>query len=147
MDSIRIGASVKRIAVNDDPERLIVFDPSDVAFAERFYALIKDFETKQAEYQARAEEIDRAQETDAYGLPENLEKRLAFLREACEYMRAQIDRVFGAGTSQAAFGDTLSLEMVADLFAGLTPFIQTARSEKLKQYSPAPKSKGKRVMR
>ena len=28
MDTIRIGAGVKRIAINDDPERVIVFDPS-----------------------------------------------------------------------------------------------------------------------
>lgn len=147
MDSIKIGSSIKRIAINGDPQRVITFDPSDVAFAERFYELIRDFEAKKDEYQRRAEEIDREQETDENGLPVNLEKRLAFLRETCGYMREQIDHVFGAGTSQAAFGDALSLEMIMDLFDGLTPFIQAARSEKLKKYSRPAKGKGRKVMR
>lgn len=147
MNSIRIGSSRKRILVNDDPERVIEFDPSDVAFAERFYGLIRDFEAKRAEYERRAEEIDRERATDDNDLPVNLPERIAYLREVCEYMREQIDRVFGAGTSQAAFGDALSLEMIMDLFDGLTPFIQAARSEKLKKYSRPAKGKGRKVMR
>lgn len=135
MDSLRIDAGKKRIAINDDPQRVIEFDPTDVLFAERFYSLIQDFETKQVEYEQRAAELDTDQSFDQNGLPVNLAGRLAFMREVCEFMRLQIDSLFGTGTSQTVFGDALSLEMIEQFFTGITPFIQRARSEKINRYS------------
>ncbi len=144
MDSIRIDG-VKRIAINDDPTRVIEFNPGDVTFVERFYRLIQDFESKQADYQARAEEIDRSNQVGEDGVPVNVQDRLAFMREVCSYMREKIDYLFGAGTSQMVFGDAFSLEMIGQLFDGLTPFIQQARREKLVKYTSG-KKRG-RVMR
>lgn len=143
MDSIRINAGVKKIAINDDPERIITFNPTDIGFAERFYALIQDFEGKQTEYQKRAVEIDGNQTLDENGLPTNMTERLEFVREVCEYMHAGIDKLFGAGTSQAAFEGALSLEMVGEFFEGITPFVQQARQTKLTRYTrPAQTKKG-----
>lgn len=147
MDSIRIGSGVKRIAINNDPSRIIEFDPGDVLFAERFYQLVQDFEAKQAEYMARAEEIDRVQEVDEDDVPVNIRDRLDFLREVCTYMREKIDFLFGSGASQAAFGDALSLEMIGEFFEGLTPFVEKARAEKLAKYSGSKSKKGRRVMK
>jgi hypothetical protein len=135
MDSIRIETGVKRIAINDDPTRVIEFNPSDVLFAERFYALMQEFEAKQVEYERRSQELDaRKDEKDDHGLPANLGDGLAFLREVCEFMRAKIDGLFGAGTSQKAFGDALELEVFEQFFSGITPFIQRARDEKVRRY-------------
>lgn len=138
MDSLRIDAGVKRIMVNDDPERVIEFNPHDIVFAERFYRLLADFEAREGEFSARAEEIDRAE-------GDNMGERLAFLREVCGYMRAQIDGLFGDGTSQKAFGDSLVLEMFQQFFTGVSPFIQAARTERTAQYRP--KKNSKRVMK
>lgn len=134
MDSIRIDVGVKRVAINDDPARVIEFNPNDLAFAERFYELLRDFQGKQEEYERRAKELDAHQETDEFGIPKNLREGLALLREVCEFMREKIDRLFGAGTSQKAFGGAMTLEMFDQFFTGITPFIQSAREEKMTRY-------------
>jgi hypothetical protein len=135
MDSIRIDTGEKRIMVNDDPKRVIVFTPTDVIFAEKFYALIGEVEEKLADYKKRAEELDNDKETDSHDVPVNLLDRLSLLREACEYIRAQIDELFGAGTSQAAFGDAMTMGMFEQFFSGITPFIKQARSKKIERYT------------
>jgi hypothetical protein len=141
MDSIRIETGVKRIAINDDPTRVIEFNPSDVLFAERFYALMQEFEAKQGEYARRADELDvHSLERDEHDLPLNLGEGLAFLREVCEFMRGRIDALFGPGTSQKAFGDTLALEVFEQFFVGITPFFQRARDEKTARYLSAKNS-------
>jgi hypothetical protein len=143
MDTLRIETGAKRLLINDGPG-FIEFNPADIGFAERFYQLIRDFEGKQAEYEARALELDNQQEKDAEGIPLNVDARFAFLRECCEYVRERIDHVFGAGTSQTVFGDTLNLDMFGQFFVGITPYIQQARQEKTAKYAPAKKG---RVMR
>lgn len=146
MDSIRIETGLKRICVNDDPNRVICFNPHDLNFTERFYSLIRTFEEKQGEYQQRAAELDDGRaDVDEHGIPRNVGAGLAFLREVCEFLRGQIDYVFGPGTAQAAFEDAMTLEMFEQFFAGITPFVQTVRSEKLAQYTPAKRTK--RVMK
>ena len=134
MDSIRIDTGIKHIAVNDDPNCVITFNPNDVAFAENFYQLMQDFQIKQVDYQTRADALSDQTALDQNNLPVNLPAGLALLREICEYMRERIDRLFGAGASQKAFGDTLDLNVFEQFFAGMTPIIQAARQEKTARY-------------
>jgi hypothetical protein len=134
MDSLRIDTGIKRVMINDDPSRVIEFSPEDVAFAEKFYSLIHAFETKQSEYDRRSKAIDENKAVDASGLPANVSDGLALLREVCEFMRGEIDGLFGAGTSQKAFGDARTLDMFVQFFDGITPFIKTARDEKVRRY-------------
>ncbi len=143
MDSIHINTGVKRLAINDDPERVITFNPTDVVFAERFYALMRDFETKQGDYQQRAEALDLVTATDPNGLPVNLADRIAFMREICEYMHQQIDTLFGAGTALKVFEGALDLDAIGQFFEGITPFVKTARQDKLAKYQAPKRGKGK----
>lgn len=145
MDSLRINTGAKKILINDGPE-CIEFNPHDVAFVERFYSLLSEFEGKLDEYQKRSEALDSDKAIDENGLPANIPERIAFMREACEYLRGQIDKLFGEGTSKAAFGDTLSLDIFTQFFEGITPFIQAARQEKMAKYAPSIKKKS-RVMK
>jgi hypothetical protein len=138
MDSIRIDTGIKRIAINDDPDRVIVFNPSDILFAEKFYKLVAEFEQKLGEYQQRAAALDDA-ETDSNGLPVNMQARIDILRESCEYVRGRVDYLFGDGTSQKVFGDALSLDVFTQFFDGITPFIQSVRSEKIARYAATKK--------
>jgi hypothetical protein len=148
MESIRIETGVKTLMVNDDPTRVISFNPGDVAFAERFYQLLKDFEVKQVEYQKRADELDARQGVDEFGAPANLADGIALMRDICNFLRERIDHLFGTGTSKAAFGDAMSLEMFEQFFAGIMPYIQKARSAKLEKYNqPTPSKKGRAVMK
>lgn len=143
MDSIRIETGVKRILINDGPE-FLEFNPADLAFAERFYSLIGEFENKMAEYQKRSEVIDANKEVDAHDIPVNLGDRLTLMRDACEFIRERIDHLFGADTSQKVFGDALGLDMFTQFFQGITPFIQSARADKVVKYQKVPHKK--RVM-
>ena len=104
MDNLRIDSGLKRIMINDDPNRFIEFNPNDVLFAEKFYALIKVFEEQEVKFQERIEQIQKNEEKDAYGIPVNTQETLDFVVEVCNFLREQIDKVFGAGTSQTVFG-------------------------------------------
>jgi len=128
-------SGVKRITINDDSERVIEFNPSDVLFVERFYAMYREFEMKQKEYEERAKELDTAT-LDENGIATNMDAGIAFLKEVCGFMREKIDWLFGENTSQKVFGDALSLEMIAQFFKGIMPFIMQARQEKVSKYTP-----------
>lgn len=146
MESIRIDAGLIRLAINDDPERVIRFNPSDVAFAERFYTLMREFEGKLVEYEAQAKALDEgAKDLDERGLPANLGNSIAFMRETCAYLHERIDYLFGAGTSEKVFEGVLNLEMIGQFFEGITPFIEKTRSERMARYAPAKPSR--RVMK
>lgn len=135
MDSLKIDVGEKRIAINGDESRLLIFNPSDVLFAERFYKLISEFENKLTQYQAKSVELEADNTPNGNNMPANMGARLELVKEACNYSRESIDKVFGAGTSQTVFGDTLSLDAVQQFFAGITPFISAVRSEKVQKYT------------
>lgn len=134
MQTLHIQDNTIRLAVNGDEGRVVAFDPSSIEFVEKFYGLVGAFEAKEREYKERSAELDQDTTVDAYGIPVNTPERITLLRETCEFTRAQIDHVFGEGTSKAAFGDTLSLEVFPQFFEGITPFIQQARQGKTDKY-------------
>lgn len=142
--SITIDTGKLRILINDGPG-YIEFNPTDVRFVERFYGLIRDFETKEVEYRTRAEKIDLDKTVDGNGLPTTLPLMIALAHEVCEFMRLKIDELFGSGTSDTVFGDAMSVDMFEQFFKGITPFIQKARTERLTKYSPSTEDgKGRR---
>lgn len=138
-------SGVKRITINDDPKRVIEFNPSDVLFIERFYAMYREFEAKQAEYEQRSKELDTVA-LDENGAPVNMAEGIEFLKDICGFMREKIDILFGEGTSKKAFGDTLSLDMIGQFFEGITPFVWEERTDKVKKYTNTATSK-KRTMK
>lgn len=146
MQSLHINTGEIRLAVNDDPNRIIAFNPTDISFAERFYGLLGEFEEKEKEYRQKAAALQDDTETNSMGIPTNFGPALALLRETSEFMREKIDDVFGEGTSQAAFGDANTLDMFEQFFNGITPFIQTAREKKVSKYT-TPKGKRPGVMK
>jgi hypothetical protein len=112
--------------VNDDPNRIVEFSPSDLAFVERFYKLLADFQEKRKGYVVKAESID------ANG--GSITEGVSLLKEMCDDFRAGIDTVFGAGTSQAAFEDACTLDMFEQFFKGITPIIDKKRTQKMDKY-------------
>ena len=138
MDELVLKSGIKRIAIKDDEGNVtgeISFNPADVAFAERFYAVYQEFQEKTKEYEAKAVELDKANElVDAEGVPVQFANGIAFAREVCEFIFEKIDELFGAGTSKTVFRDSLDFEMIGQFFEGITPFIQQARSEKTNRY-------------
>ena len=65
MDSIRIDTGLKRIAINEDPNRIIEFNPKDLLFAEKFYAMVKEIKTMLKEIENKSVEFDiRSKDVD-----------------------------------------------------------------------------------
>lgn len=146
MDSLQITTGEKRIPIDRDGVRVgeLVIYPGDVVFAEKYYRLVSDFGTTFAEYEKRANELELDSTPNGNGLPANTGERLQLAREACVYVREKIDEVFGAGTSQMVFGDTMKVEIFAQFFEGINPFLKAARTEKLKPYLVKPDANGKK---
>lgn len=137
-ESIRIGGGV-RLTINDDPNRVISFDPSDLSFAERVYDLVTDLEKKEVEYRRQAEELDAAGGDFKAGM--------ALIREVCEDMKTRIDSIFGDGTSKAAFGDACTVTMFDQFFDGVMPYIAAVRKPKMDKYKAMGKGGSGAVLR
>lgn len=134
MENLQINTGVKRVIINDDPGRFIEFNPEDVLFAEKFYALIKVFEQQETKFQERLKQISANEEKDEYGIPLNTQETFDLAIEICNFLREQLDKVFGAGTSLTVFGETQSLSMFEQFFSGIAPFIQSSRVNKVAKY-------------
>lgn len=143
MDSLQITSSARKIAINDDPNRIITFNPHDVIFAEKFYNLIGEFQKTLTQYEPRARAIESNTAVDENNLPVNFGERIALHREICDYIRERIDHLFGVGTSQIAFGDERDPEQFTQFFDGLKPFFKDARTPKIEKYT----NSKKRVMK
>jgi|SRR5690606_5050783 len=147
MDSLRIDNGEVRLAINDDPNNLLIFNPKDLLFVEKFYALQAKLEKDVVTYKAEAEKLEAVTELDSKGLPVNAKDRLRFLRETGEKFRAEIDILFGEGTSKRVFGDAIVLDAFLQFFQQLAPYIKKSRTEKVEQYTTlasAKKNKRKR---
>lgn len=123
-----------RLTINDDPARVIVFNPNDAGFVERFFAMLDKVEEEEARVNAILEEYARDDTVDSYGIPIPLRKAASLTAELCRFMRGQIDEVFGEGASQKAFGNVNVPEMFSEFFRGVTPYIREARSAALSKY-------------
>lgn len=139
MDSLHIDTREVRLCINDDPSRVVAFNPTDISFAERFYALLGEFEVKEKEYREKAASLQQDTAVDEMGIPKNFGASLSLLRETSDFLREKIDTVFGAGTSQAAFGNANTLDMFEQFFVGITPFVQKVREKQVQQYTGKPK--------
>jgi hypothetical protein len=144
--SIRVDTGIKRVQINDGPD-FIEFNPSDVTFAERFYQVMQEFEVKKEEYLIRANEVDANKKIGPDGITTNLPEEIAIIRDICEFMRSEIDVLFGTGTSQKVFGSALAVGMFEQFFNGILPFIKVARSNKTAKYMPKTPNKKRRARR
>jgi len=55
LPSLTIDTGEVRLAINDDPNRVISFNPNDVVFAEKFYQFEQEFLEKEEEFRGKAE--------------------------------------------------------------------------------------------
>lgn len=125
--SIRIDAGEVTLLVNDDTSRVIKFNPEDILFVERFYELLGGFEGVQKKFQDKLDAIPDNEESTA-------PKVIEVIEEACDYLMEQIDSVFGAGTSEAAFAGAKSLSQIEQFFLAIAPYVKAKRQDKVTKY-------------
>lgn len=144
--SLQISGGKKRILINNDPQRVIEFDPDDILFVEKFYSILGEVQKAEEEFTSRAAELDKVSEKDEYGVPVNIQEKIEMIKDLSNWCREKIDYVFGEGTSQIAFGNTVNLDMFGQFFEGITPFIQSSRDRKLDKYKKTVPEDGKAIM-
>lgn len=138
-DSLRIDTGEIRLAINDDPNRVIAFNPEDLVFVEKFYGLHDELIALDKDFRTRGEQIeasDMPQEQKAL-------QSIALAKELHIAMRHKIDHVFGEGTSQIVFGDTYTFRSMESFFEGIAAFINPVRVKHLEGYLP-PNGNGKK---
>lgn len=132
--NLTINTGEIEITINNDPNRVIRFNPDDISFIDGFYELINDFQAKNLDYISRAQELEKNEEKDENGIPKNIGAIIALNKEICTYLREQIDNVFGKGTSQTVFGNINTIDVFVQFFEGITPIIQQKRQSKISKY-------------
>lgn len=131
MEKLQIDTGAVEVMINDDPDRVIRFYPNDVGFAEAYFGLIEKYQTKQKEIVAK---IDALKNSDVSEI-EKEKQAVILTREMFKVLREGIDKAFGDGASQAAFGDRDSMDMAARFFKGITPIVRKARMKEIEKYT------------
>lgn len=112
----------------------ISFNPSDVAFVEKLYTLLGKLEDKQKEYAEREDKIDAETSEDGSKISANIGEKIALYKESCEYIRTEIDELFGEYTSDTVFGNTNNFDVFEQFLSGVLPYIQEERDKKVSKY-------------
>lgn len=141
METVKINTGEKQISINDDPTKVIVFNPNDRLFIDKFYSLVHDLQEKSREFEKREADLLKNSEVDEFGAPANFQEVINLQKEMCEFLRGRIDYVFGAGTSQTVFGEYLNPYTILEFLDQVAPMISTARAEKISKYTEHSNSK------
>ncbi len=125
-----------RLMINDDPGRMLVFNPEDVSFANRFYEAYEYLAERQTHYAALDAELEALPEgaKDGHGFDLKAIGRLRGQMDMCGDMRKAIDKLFGEGTCQMAFGDANVPSQFMQLLSGVMPYLTAAREKKSAKY-------------
>ena len=154
MEILNIITGEKRIAVSVDGvnHKEIVFNPNDVRFVEHLHRFYAEAMAKAREWQERQADIEKRiaeAPTDDNGMPLNVGPIVEPLHEIDDFMRGQIDTIFGAGTAAEIFGDAVyrNPAVYVQLIEGIRKYIEPTRAAKVEKYvrrKPGPKAKAKR---
>ncbi len=139
--NINIHSDEIILTINDDPNRVVKFNPKDTVFAEKFYVLLGKLKEKLEEFKKRSEQLDLVTAKDDLGAPINFQERLQVINDACAYMKSEIDVLFGTGTSMTVFGSSTQIEMFEQFLNGLLPFFEEVRAAKVATYTNKKASK------
>ncbi len=100
MQNIRFDDGYKEFMINDDPNKVIRFDPTDFAIIERFNTAMNNIEKYKDEFDNNEDTAD------------GLESAAETVSKINTYIREQIDYIFDSPVSDIAFGNKSPLAMV-----------------------------------
>lgn len=96
-------------------------------FVQGFYDLCASYEALNEEYARKAKELS----------PEDSSGYFALIRDCGAKVRQEVDKLFGAGASEAAFGSFVGHpDVYAQFFEGLTEIITHERQAEMAPYLP-----------
>lgn len=122
----------------------ISFNPHDVLFMEKLHRFYRTVIQKADEWDRGISEKEKAIANiplDDQGVPEYVDPMTDPVKEMNQFMRSEIDEVFGKGKSAEIFGDTVfdNPEIYILVIDGIKPYLDDVRAEKVNRYiAPAP---------
>lgn len=109
MQSLRFDEGYKEFCINDDPNRVIRFNPSD-------YGIIERFNKARKEILAEMEKIQKDFDLKPDGSPDvpedELEETAGIIEKVRKLICDKIDYIFGSPVSDVAFGKQSPLSSV-----------------------------------
>ena len=95
MESLRLKTKRVEVMIDDDPERVITFNPEDVHLRGRIYDLGKVVKRKEIEMKQRIAEIEKFDGEDELGLPLKDVAAKDLMIELADFFLTEIDTAFG----------------------------------------------------
>lgn len=131
MDKLRVNNGIKNIEVNDNGDYISI-PMSDAAFYERFGAVMKKFEQKEAEYTRRAKELSEKHKDKPDDNIDAIVDGFNLYADLCKDTCAELDKLFGDGCCQKVFlgVENPSVELIGDFFEQITPLLQKYAQER-----------------
>jgi hypothetical protein len=106
MQSIRFDDGFKEFMINDDPNRVIRFNPADYGIIERFNNALKNIEKA-------TESLENDVNIDSKGEPlSELEEAAEAVAKVNKLIKDQIDYIFDSPVSDMVFGNKSPLALV-----------------------------------
>ena len=106
MQSIRFDDGYKEFMINDDPNKIIRFDPADFGIIERFNNALKNIEKA-------TESLENDVNIDSKGEPlSELEEAAEAVAKVNKLIKEQIDYIFDSPVSEMVFGNKSPLALV-----------------------------------
>ena len=106
MQSIRFDDGYKEFMINDDPDKVIRFDPADFGIIERFNTARKNIEKS-------TDTLGNDVAIDSKGAPvDELESAAEAVSRVSNFIKEQVDYIFDSPVSDMVFGNKSPLAMV-----------------------------------
>jgi hypothetical protein len=142
MAGLNFSTGVLSLPVNDDPNRIFRFNPSDLSVKNRFFDVYKELKDSDRvkEILNRAGEIDKIEGADENDIPNITKPILEVMQEVDEYYREKIDYCFGEGSSDLLFEDVNIMSfaggnmIIVNFFEALRPHFEKAANEKVSKH-------------
>lgn len=136
MEKISIKSNLVRLQIEkaDGTDYDLVFNPEDLMFINNMYGVYNRIEKKQEEYTLKMNAVQKDKSKDKHGIPNNISKQIEINLEYANYLRDEIDHLFGSGTCQNIFGDARDFKSMLGLIEGVMPYVTNKRNEKMQEY-------------
>jgi len=133
MERLQLKTNRVQIVIDDDPERVITFNPNDVQLRDRIYRLGKTVKSRQIEIEKKIQEFDLLEGEDELGVPLKDIAAHNLMVELAEFISKEIDATFGVGTSEKLYFDGFDFESTSDFIELVSSKLQTVSQNKIDQ--------------
>lgn len=139
MESIKIQSGTIKLAINEDPDRIVSFNPTSVSFVEKLQSLMSEVNKKEAILSEKLKNANEIEEDNR-----RIKDTLSVYKEMLDFTSTSIDNVFGKGTSDVVLNGEDDLDLLFQFLEGASLYVQEVRSRAVQKYIPQAHAKRKK---